>query len=164
MTHKIKSVQPMKNFTLLVCFQNGIEKQYDMSKVISMFPQFSVLEKDHELYEKVYVDVGGYGIAWNDDLDMDAEEIWEEGIETGKIEDASIADLLAVSLASARIEAGLTQKQLAETSGIYQADISKIERGLANPSLSTLKRLADGMGMALKIEFKKIEKKEFRDY
>ena len=89
---------------------------------------------------------------------MDAEEIWAEGIETGKIEDASIADLLAVSLASARIEAGLTQKQLAETSGIYQADISKIERGLANPSLSTLKRLADGMGMALKIEFKKIEK------
>lgn len=153
MTHKIKSVQPMKNFTLLVCFQNGIEKQYDMSKVISMFPQFSVLEKDHELFEKVYVDVGGYGITWNDDLDLDAEEIWEEGIETGKIEDVSTADLLAVSLVSARMEAGLTQKQLAEITGIYQADISKIERGLANPSLSTLKRLADGMGMALKIEF-----------
>ena len=46
-----------------------------------------------------------------------------------------------------------TQKQLSEQTGIYQADISKIERGLANPSLSTLKRLADGMGLKLRIAF-----------
>ena len=52
---------------------------------------------------------------------------------------------------------GMTQKQLAEVTGIYQADISKIERGLANPSVSTLKRLADGMGLKLKIEFGKQE-------
>lgn len=48
---------------------------------------------------------------------------------------------------------GLTQKDLAERSGIAQADISKIETGNANPSLKTLQRLADGMGMRLKLEF-----------
>lgn len=48
---------------------------------------------------------------------------------------------------------GLTQKQLAEKTGINQADISKLERGSANPSLRTLQRLALGMGMRLKLEF-----------
>lgn len=46
----------------------------------------------------------------------------------------------------------LTQKQLAERTGIDQSDISKIETGNANPALSTLKRLADGMDMILKLE------------
>ena len=39
----------------------------------------------------------------------------------------------------------LTQKQLAEATGITQADISRLENGTANPSLRTLKRLASGM-------------------
>lgn len=47
----------------------------------------------------------------------------------------------------------LTQKQLAEVTGINQADISRLENGTANPSLRTLKRLAAGMGMKLKLEF-----------
>ena len=34
-----------------------------------------------------------------------------------------------------------------------QADISKLENGTRNPTLNLLKRLADGMGMSLKIEF-----------
>lgn len=52
-----------------------------------------------------------------------------------------------------REEHDLTQKQLAEATGITQADISRLENGTANPSLSTLKRLAAGMGMKLQIEF-----------
>ena len=52
-----------------------------------------------------------------------------------------------------RIAQNLTQKELAERTGINQADISKLENGTINPSLKMLKRLAAGMGMALKIEF-----------
>lgn len=63
--------------------------------------------------------------------------------------------ILAENLAMSRDTAGMTQKQLSEITGIYQGDISKIERGLANPSLSTLKRLADGLGMKLEIGFTK---------
>jgi len=40
-----------------------------------------------------------------------------------------------------------------ERTSINQADISKLENGIRNPSVNLLKRLADGMGMALKIEF-----------
>lgn len=57
------------------------------------------------------------------------------------------------AIVDARASQNLTQKELAERTGIDQADISKIENGTRNPSLNLLKRLADGMGMVLKIEF-----------
>ncbi|MCL2035835.1 MAG: helix-turn-helix domain-containing protein [Oscillospiraceae bacterium] len=57
------------------------------------------------------------------------------------------------AIIEARKNSGITQKQLSEKSGIAQGDISKIENGNANPSLGTLKRLAAGMDMQLKLEF-----------
>lgn len=57
------------------------------------------------------------------------------------------------AIVDARIAQNLTQKELAEKTGINQADISKLENGTRNPSINLLKRLADGMGMVLKIEF-----------
>ena len=54
---------------------------------------------------------------------------------------------------NARNEKDMTQKQLADITGIPQADISRLENGNANPSLKTLQRLADGMGMKLRLEF-----------
>lgn len=57
------------------------------------------------------------------------------------------------AMVDARISQNLTQKELAERTGIDQADISKLENGTRNPSLKLLKRLADGMGMTLKLEF-----------
>lgn len=57
------------------------------------------------------------------------------------------------AMIDARKTAGLTQKQLAERTGIAQADISRLENGNANPSLKTLQRLAKGMGMRMQIQF-----------
>ncbi len=57
------------------------------------------------------------------------------------------------AMLSSRAEKSMTQKQLADITGIPQADISRLENGNANPSLRTLVRLADGMGMKLKLEF-----------
>lgn len=58
------------------------------------------------------------------------------------------------AIVEARAATGMTQKQLSEATGITQADISKLERGTSNPSLRTLKRIAEGMGMQLHIEFR----------
>ena len=63
------------------------------------------------------------------------------------------------ALINARKDSGLTQKQLAEKTGIAQADISKLESGNANPSLRTLQRIAEGMGMRIKIEFQPVTHK-----
>ena len=57
------------------------------------------------------------------------------------------------AILKARIKAGLTQVQLSEKTGISQADISRLENGTRNPSLSLLKRLAEAMNATLRIEF-----------
>ena len=57
------------------------------------------------------------------------------------------------AIVDARTSLNLTQKELSERTGINQADISKLENGTRNPSLNLLKRLADGMGMALELKF-----------
>ena len=62
------------------------------------------------------------------------------------------------AMIDARKASGLTQQQLAEKTGIAQADISKLENGSANPSLRSLRRLAAGMGMQLKLEFVPVAK------
>lgn len=60
---------------------------------------------------------------------------------------------ITMAIIEGREEKALTQQQLAEATGIAQADISRLENGTANPSLKTLKRLAAGLGMRLKLEF-----------
>ena len=57
------------------------------------------------------------------------------------------------AIVEGRDEQALTQKQLSEMTGITQADISRFENGTGNPSLRTLKRLSEGLGMSLKVEF-----------
>jgi len=57
------------------------------------------------------------------------------------------------SLIDARKACNVTQKQLSEATGIAQSDISRIETGSGNPTIKILKRLAEGLGMDLKIEF-----------
>jgi transcriptional regulator with XRE-family HTH domain len=66
------------------------------------------------------------------------------------------------AIVDARISQNMTQKELAERTGIHQADISKLENGTRNPSVNLLKRLAEGMDMMLKIEFVPKPKKETR--
>ncbi len=61
--------------------------------------------------------------------------------------------IIIQAMIDARKRCGMTQKQLAEKTGIAQADISRLENGNANPSLRTLRRLAAGMGMKVKLEF-----------
>ena len=59
----------------------------------------------------------------------------------------------------ARREKGLTQKELAELSGMAQSDISRVEGESGNPSIEILERIAQGMGMKLIIEFVSPEEK-----
>ncbi len=153
MTHRIKDVKPLADFVVSAIFQNGIEKKCDLKLFFDTHPQFKQFENNIQLFQQVKVDVGGYGIVWNDELDLDAEDIWENGIETVKKCRVNMNDMVGYQLTKARNSVEMTQKELSEKTCIYQADISKIERGMANPSIQTLQRLADGMGLQLKIEF-----------
>lgn len=67
--------------------------------------------------------------------------------------DTELEDQIKRSLIQARIDAGLTQKELAEKSGVRQSNISRIENGSAVPTLQTLRAIAKGTGKKLKITF-----------
>lgn len=153
MTHRIKEIKILDKFVVLAIFQDGTEKRYDVSQLFADYPQFRQLEKEAGLFESVTVDVGGYGISWNDELDLVAEEIWNNGENTGVFHSLDVLDEVGFNLTKARDGIGITQKELADKVKIYQGDISKIERGQANPSIKTLQRLAEGMGMRVKVEF-----------
>lgn len=79
MFRKIKSVTALQNYQLSVQFSEGITKRYDIKPLFSKWPVFRQLEKQPEKFFNVAVDAGGYGIVWNDDIDLSCEELWEHG-------------------------------------------------------------------------------------
>jgi hypothetical protein len=72
-TPKIQSVKPLENKGLLVKFENGIEKIYDCNQLLHL-EVFRLLESD-AFFKSVKVDAGGYGISWNDDVDLSEYEL-----------------------------------------------------------------------------------------
>ncbi len=156
MDYRLLSVKAIENMNILLVFQNGVEKTFDVRQMYPDYPQFKILEEDTTLFHQVSI-IGGNGIMWNDDLDIDAYGLWHDGVATGIIHKVDTPTLLGYKLTEARNTCDMLQRDLAKISGIHQGDVSDIECGKANPTVRTLKRLADAMGMELKIEFVKKE-------
>lgn len=152
MFYKIKSLKACDDLTLHAIFTNGIEKVYDIRTMFSVYEPMKALE-NVELFKQAKLSPGGYAVEWNDELDLDANDIWEDGIETDTKYYLSPKEELAATIAEIRGEKGLSQRELSKLTGIQQADICKIENANSNPSFTTLVRLAEGMGKKLKIEF-----------
>lgn len=148
MFHKATDLTLKDGTTLEVTFQNGDVKSYDMSSLFEKYPQLRALE-NRDLFLSGHL-AGMYGIVWNDELDIEVETIYEDGTLIRK-EPVSANFIVANAVAEARSKAGLTQSQLAEATGIDQSDISKIERGAANPSINTLSRIAEALDAELQI-------------
>ena len=55
---------------------------------------------------------------------------------------------------AARLGSNMTQKELAEKTGIRQSNISRIESGSCSPTVATLQALAEGLGKKLVISFR----------
>lgn len=78
MFNKVKDIVALPNLKLSVLFANGTTKMYDVAPLMDRFDAFKRLEDSH-LFESVEVDAGGYGIVWDDDLDLSCDELWENG-------------------------------------------------------------------------------------
>jgi hypothetical protein len=74
---RIQSVCPVDRTRLLVQFENGEQRLYDCSPLLSR-PQFQLLANP-AFFRTVRVDAGGYGVSWNDDLDLSEHELWTNG-------------------------------------------------------------------------------------
>ena len=73
--HKVNSVSPLKNYKLSVHFWDGSTKIYDVKPWFKRHAIFKTLKKNG-LFEKVRVDGEGYGISWNDDVDLSCDTLW----------------------------------------------------------------------------------------
>jgi len=79
-TPKILTVQPLEDKKLLVKFINGIEKIYDCKPLMEKFEPFKALENE-VFFKQVKVDGGGYGVSWDDKVDLSEHELWTNAVE-----------------------------------------------------------------------------------
>lgn len=77
---KIKAVKALDNFTLLITFDNGELKKYDMSNDLTGV--FSVL-KDKRKFDQVFINQVG-NVAWKIDDNIDSSKHWENEIDICK--------------------------------------------------------------------------------
>lgn len=82
MFHKVASVEPGADCSLNVLFLDGTRKEYDIRRLFDRYPMFRQLATDKALFRQVKVDQGGYGVSWNDELDLSCDELYDHGRRT----------------------------------------------------------------------------------
>ena len=78
---QLNRIKALPGCMLRAEFKDGREVVYDVSKLAEVNPVLNDLVNDPELFAQVRIDPGGYGISWNDELDLEAEELWNCGDE-----------------------------------------------------------------------------------
>ena len=131
-------------------FNDGVVKRYDILFLANKFPQLNAL-KDRKLFLKGKL-FGWSGVIWNDELDIDAETVYEEGLDVSNEYNDIDNVVLGYQIKEKRIALNLSQFDLAKRVGIDQSDLSKIEKGLSNLTVKMMNRIAKGLGT--KITFK----------
>lgn len=74
---KVKSVVPLAEKKLRILFLNGESRIYDCGPLLSD-PRFTPLNIE-AFFRHVHVDAAGYGILWNDAVDLSESELWING-------------------------------------------------------------------------------------
>ncbi len=149
---KITSVATLPGYILLIGFSTGEYKEFDLKPLIKKYAPFKSLKEVEGLYEQVKIDVGGYGLVWNDDLDIAADGLYEKGTVCVPPRDMSaFREKLIGEFIKARKAAHLSQKQLEIVSGIPQPCIARTERGTTDPQLSTFLKMLEPLGLTLSI-------------
>lgn len=121
-----------------------------MARLFSKYPQLEELRRNRKLFLSGHLDAGGYGVIWNDELDIDATSVYECGEVVGH-EDTTINQQIGVLLATTREGQGLTQVELSKLSHVDQGDISKIEKGLGNPTIAKINKLFMALGKSISL-------------
>lgn len=76
--HQVRSVSVTDTFQLHVVFVNGVEKEYDI-RLWETRDEFALLFRHPAFIKSVRVELGGYGVSWNDHIDLHCEELWDRG-------------------------------------------------------------------------------------
>ena len=85
MIPRIKSFNPMKDYQLLVTFDDGRVVLYDVMDDIRSIPAFKDLETEYGLFANAQLDPSRTCIYWNDQTDLPSDTIYEYGVEENGI-------------------------------------------------------------------------------
>ncbi len=151
MYNSLTKVSFDQNYIITAEFQTGEIKNYDLKKLFDKYPVFLKLVENPSLYYNGKIAPGGCGIIFSDEIDIATEELYLNStlLKVKNIDDINIR--IANMVSKAREEKKMTQTELSKITGIHQAEISKIERGIGNPSIKTLQRIAKGLGLNLEL-------------
>ncbi|MGF7431934.1 DUF2442 domain-containing protein [Thermoanaerobacterium thermosaccharolyticum] len=75
--YKIIAVRAIDDHKLIVSFENGVIKEYNMKQKLDEWP-FNLL-KNKAFFKTVKVDTGGYGVSWDSNIDLSEYELWNNG-------------------------------------------------------------------------------------
>ncbi len=152
MFNRIIKVEFLDNLIVHAEFQSGEVKEYDFNNIMDKYPMFKRLKDDESLFKNGYI--RGGGIIFDDELDIAEETLYYDGklLYTKEIDDIKIK--VGNMISKAREEAKMTQTELARKVKIHQSDLSDIERGISNPSVKMLDRIAKGLGLKLELFLK----------
>lgn len=148
MTKEVIKITKLEHPYIYVLFSNGVCKKYDVTKYAPEVEEYKRLS-DQSFFKQAKLDPP-YTIYFDDDVDLDSDSIYKEGL-TVPAPKNSFEICLGYEIRVARISKNLTQKELSNLTGIAQADISKLEKGLLNPSIKLIKRITDALEKKLEI-------------
>ena len=82
--HRAIGLEFKEGTTLEVAFQDGRVKAFDIASLFGEYPQLEAL-RDRDLFTSGRL-LGSSGIVWSDELDVDANAVYEEGCDVGAVE------------------------------------------------------------------------------
>ncbi len=85
---KIVSAQAIDDVTLIIEFSNHDRRKYCVTKLLNQ-PMFSRL-RNPSFFRSFQIDQGGYGIIWNDEIDLSEYELWQNGTDVVETDRASV--------------------------------------------------------------------------
>ena len=74
----LKRVTPLEDFILEAEFTGGVVKRYDVKPLFDEIPEFEKMRDNPELFCRAEVSCCGYGVVWDDTLDLASEELWDK--------------------------------------------------------------------------------------
>ena len=151
--HYAKSVKFLDNTSLEVSFQDGKIVRYKIKDALNIYPPLEKLLHNQDLFLSGKL-VSGYGIIWNEDLDLNENIIYTDGELVGFME-PSTAEKLGLLIQSLREKHNISQTQLAKISKIDQSDISRLEKGEGNPTLLKLEKIFKALDYELSFSVNK---------
>ncbi len=150
---RIYKAEVTKDYTIRTTFFNGEVRELLIENDLRRNASYHHLLKYAELTKALTINKSRSDIELIGGPRFTNDELYHDALlrEIVYIDDINVQ--LAAKVQSMREAARMTQKDMEAATGIHQAEISKIERGIGNPSMATIEKLALAAGCKINITF-----------